>query len=91
MPNKITIALSLALSIGAASTALADFEYDATGAPINMHLVGHRDTPGGAFAATDAFASTRAPSRVWAPRAGTDPDPFIRLQLRREQQWRTGG
>ena len=30
MPNKITIALSLALSIGAASTALADFEYDAT-------------------------------------------------------------
>jgi hypothetical protein len=39
MLTKTTIALSLVLVMGAASNAVADYQYDASGAPINMHSV----------------------------------------------------
>ena len=37
--TRTTIALSIALVMGAASSAVADYQYDASGAPINMHTV----------------------------------------------------
>jgi len=53
MLTKTTIALSVALVMGAASSALADYEYDGSGKPTNMHIVD---------AQRNAFASTRAPT-----------------------------
>jgi hypothetical protein len=50
MLTKTTIALSIALVMGAASSAVADYQYDASGAPINMHSVD---------ALQDIYASTR--------------------------------
>jgi hypothetical protein len=94
MLNKTTIALSVALSIGAASTALAFDEYDGTGAPINMHLVDARwNAPADAYAAVRAPANGLrvGPGASYFAGAGSDPDPFIRFQLWRESQWRTGG
>jgi hypothetical protein len=55
MLNKTIIALSIALAMGAASTAMADYEFDASGAPINMHIVDAQD---------NIFASTRVPADV---------------------------
>jgi hypothetical protein len=52
MLTKTTIALSLALVMGAASAAMADYHYDASGAPTGPYIV---DAP------NDAYASTRAP------------------------------
>ena len=91
MLSKPTIALSVALSIGAASAALADVEYDGTGKPINMHLV-EWNVPAGAFAATRARANVpiAQPGVPSAARA-SDQDRFIRFQLWRDSQWKTGG
>jgi hypothetical protein len=93
MLSKTTIALLAALSLGAASTALAE-EYDGTGKPIDMHIVAAQRN-----AMTDVYAATRAPANVlrvrpfvspMGARAG-DPDPFIRFQVWRDSQWKTGG
>jgi hypothetical protein len=51
MLNKTIITLAVALTMGAASIAMADYEYDSSGAPINMHIV---DAQHGAFASTSA-------------------------------------
>ena len=49
MLNKTLIALAAVLTLGAAS-AQAQYEFDSSGAPINMHIV---DAQRGAFASTD--------------------------------------
>jgi hypothetical protein len=50
MLTKTTIALSIALVMGAASSAVAQYQFDSSGAPINMHTVD---------ALQDIYASTR--------------------------------
>jgi hypothetical protein len=61
MLTKTTIALSIALVMGAATTAVTDYQYDASGAPINMHSVD---------ALQDVYASTR-PVNVRSARPAT--------------------
>ena len=61
MAAKTTIALSIALMIGAASTASAQYEFDSSGAPINMHIVDDQ---------LNAFASTGSAPAARATRAG---------------------
>ena len=53
MLTKSTIALSIAFVMGAATGAVADYQYDASGAPINMHTVD---------ALQNIYASTRIQS-----------------------------
>lgn len=62
MAAKTTIALSIALMIGAVSTASAQYDFDSSGAPIDMHIVDDQ---------LNTFASTGSPSRARAeqPRA----------------------
>jgi hypothetical protein len=50
MLNKTIIALAAVFAIGAASPVLADYEFDSSGAPVDMHIV---DAQHGAFASTD--------------------------------------
>ena len=97
MRQDITlIALISALALSTMSPVLADYEYDGSGAPINMHLVPPPTEPSGAFASA-AAAQTRSATNspgplleavcfvgggpVWG---GTDPDPNIRRSLLRE-------
>ena len=60
MIAKTTLALSIALVMGA-SAASAQYEFDASGAPINMHIVDDQ---------MSAFASAGGPSRTRATQAG---------------------
>jgi len=62
MLNKTIITLAVALTMGAASAAMADYEYDSSGAPINMHIVDAQQR---------AFASTNAPVLQAQPRSFT--------------------
>jgi len=59
MAAKTTIALSIALMIGSASTASAQYEFDSSGAPIDMHIVD---------AQMNTFASAGNPARAAQPR-----------------------
>jgi hypothetical protein len=59
--TKTTIALSIALVMGAASSAVAQYQFDSSGAPINMHSVD---------ALQDIYASTR-PLNVRSARPAT--------------------
>ena len=63
MAAKTTIALSIALMIGAASTASAQYEFDSSGAPIDMHIV---DAQRGAFASVDAPVVQAQPRGTWS-------------------------
>jgi len=60
MAAMTTIALSIALMIGAVSTASAQYEFDSSGAPIDMHIVDDQ---------LNTFASAGNPSRAEQPRA----------------------
>jgi hypothetical protein len=51
MLNKTLIALAAVLVAGTVSTAQAQYTFDSSGAPIDMHIV---DAQRGAFASTDA-------------------------------------
>jgi hypothetical protein len=57
MKTKTTIALSIALVMGAAPIALAEYEFDSSGAPIDMHIV---DAQFDSFAAADTPADAVA-------------------------------
>jgi hypothetical protein len=68
MSTRLTVALALALSLGAAAPAFADYNFDASGAPTNMHLVPPPDAYG------DIHASTVMPGQ----RAGGMFAPTVR-------------
>jgi hypothetical protein len=55
MVTKTTIALSIALVMGAAPIALADYEFDSSGAPVDMHIVD---------AQFDSFAAAGTPAEA---------------------------
>jgi len=57
MVTKTTIALSIALVMGAAPIAFADYEFDSSGAPVNMHIV---DAQFDSFASAQSLAEVRA-------------------------------
>ena len=82
MLNKTIIALSVALAMGAASTAMADYEYDGTGKPTNMHIVD---------AQQNIFASTRraAPQvQAVAPFTAAEKELFDRQSWSRYNEGR---
>jgi hypothetical protein len=62
MLNKTIIALAAVLTMGAASVAQAQYQFDSSGAPIDMHIV---DAQRGAFASADAPA-VRAQRGSWS-------------------------
>jgi len=79
MLKNTAIALSMILTVGGASSSLADFEYDGTGKPINMHLV---QTP------TDVFASARAAQkRAVAPFTAEEKLLFDRTSKPYHEGW----
>jgi hypothetical protein len=55
MVTKTTIALSIALVMGAAPIAVADYEFDSSGAPVDMHIVD---------AQFDSFAAAGTPAEA---------------------------
>jgi hypothetical protein len=59
MLNKTLITLAAVFAIGAASPVLADYEFDSSGAPIDMHIV---DAQHGAFATRCAPRIGRTPA-----------------------------
>ena len=63
MLNKTIITLAAVFTIGAASPVLADYEFDSSGAPIDMHIV---DAQHGAFASTDAPVLQAQPGSLTA-------------------------
>jgi hypothetical protein len=86
MLNKTIIALSVALAMGAASTAMADYEYDGTGTPSNMHIVDAQQN-----ALANIFASTRgaAPqARAVAPFTAAEKELFDRQSWSRYNEGR---
>jgi hypothetical protein len=55
MLNKTLVALTAVVMFGAVSTAQADYQFDSSGAPVDMHIVD---------AQNDAFASAGTASDV---------------------------
>jgi hypothetical protein len=63
MLNKTIITLAAVLTLGAASAAQAEYQFDSSGAPIDMHIV---DAQRGAFASADAPVVQAQPRGSWS-------------------------
>ena len=63
MLNKTLIALAAILVAGTVSTAQAEYQFDSSGAPIDMHIV---DAQRGAFASVDAPVVQAQPRGTWS-------------------------
>jgi hypothetical protein len=63
MLNKTIITLAAVLTLGAASVAQAEYQFDSSGAPIDMHIV---DAQRGAFASVDAPVVQAQPRGSWS-------------------------